>query len=46
MPEVAMDLGELISQETETLALSGVVEARRESLRIWSDISGDGAAMV
>jgi release factor glutamine methyltransferase len=46
MPELTAALGQLISDGSEQLRHSGVGEARREALRIWSDVGEGGPAKV
>jgi release factor glutamine methyltransferase len=46
MPEVSIALGALIDHGAERLRQSGIVEGRREAIRIWSDLTGDSAGPV
>ncbi len=46
MSELTAALGQLISDGSELLRRSGVVDPRREALRIWSDLGEGGPARV
>ena len=46
MPELTVPLGQLIRDGAERLRHSGLSEPRRQALRIWSDLSQGGPAMV
>jgi release factor glutamine methyltransferase len=46
MPELAPVLGSLIDEGTEQLRLSGITQARREAIRIWTELTAGGPADV
>lgn len=46
MPELAVTLGALIQEAAERLGRSGVVDPRRQAIRIWSDLTDRGPAEV
>jgi release factor glutamine methyltransferase len=46
MPELTVTLGALIQEGAERLGRSGVVDPRRQAIRIWSDLTDRGPAEV
>ena len=41
MPDGVVSVGRILGQATDRLRVEGVLDSRREALRIWSDLSGE-----